>query len=48
MPDGAQDALNGLKAEVQAFLDGKRAQGDLFGRVEEKYGIPAEVAKEYA
>lgn len=29
MPDGAQDALNALKAEVQAFLDGKRAQGDL-------------------
>ena len=30
MPDGAQDALNALKAEVQAFLGGKRAQGDLF------------------
>lgn len=30
MPDGAQDALNALKAELQAFLDGKRAQGDLF------------------
>lgn len=30
MPDGAQDALNALKTEVQAFLDGKRAQGDLF------------------
>lgn len=33
MPDGAQWALNDLKAEVQAFLDGKRAQGDLFDGV---------------
>ncbi len=30
MPDDAIDALNALKAEVQAYLDGKRAQGDLF------------------
>jgi hypothetical protein len=30
MPDGAQDALNALKEEVKRFLDGKRAQGDLF------------------
>lgn len=47
MPLGAQDALNKLKAEVQAFLDGKRAQGDLFERVEEHYGIPAEVSREF-
>jgi len=33
MPDGAQDALNRLKGEVAAFLDGKRAQGDLFQRM---------------
>lgn len=32
MPDGAQDALNRLKGEVAAFLDGKRAQGDLFAQ----------------
>jgi hypothetical protein len=30
MPEGAQDALNAVAAEVQRFLDGKRAQGDLF------------------
>jgi hypothetical protein len=30
MPDGAQDALAALRAEVQAYIDGKRAQGDLF------------------
>ena len=32
MPDGAQDALNALKEEVDRFLAGKRAQGDLFGQ----------------
>jgi hypothetical protein len=31
MPPDAIDALNALKCEVQAYLDGKRAQGDLFG-----------------
>lgn len=36
MPVGAQDALNSLKAEVQAFLDGKRAQGDLFSDRDER------------
>ena len=46
MPDGAQDALVALRAEVQAYIDGKRAQGNLFDRVEERFGIPAEVAKE--
>lgn len=30
MPPDAVDALNALRAEVQAYLDGKRAQGDLF------------------
>jgi hypothetical protein len=30
MPEDAVDALNKLRAEVQAYLDGKRAQGDLF------------------
>jgi hypothetical protein len=30
MPDGAQDALTALRTEVQAYIDGKRAQGDLF------------------
>jgi hypothetical protein len=34
MPDGAQDALNALKAEVQRFIDGKRVQGDLFEQLE--------------
>lgn len=49
MPHGAQDALNALKDEVRRFLDGKRAQGDLFDNIEERYGIPAEVARrEYA
>jgi hypothetical protein len=48
MPDGAQDALNALKEEVQRFLDGKRAQGDLFERTEERYGIPAETLREHA
>lgn len=48
MPDGAQDALNALKREVQAFLDGKRAQGDFFEGVEDRYGIPADVAREFA
>lgn len=44
MPDGAQDALKALRAEVEAYIGGKRAQGDLFGRVEERYGIPASVS----
>lgn len=48
MPSEGVDALEALKREVQAFLDGKRAQGDLFERVAEKHGIPAEVAKEFA
>lgn len=48
MPDGCQDALNALKAEVQAFVDGKRAQGDLFERTEDRYGIPADVMREHA
>jgi hypothetical protein len=30
MPDGAQDGLNALRREVQAYIDGKRAQLDLF------------------
>jgi hypothetical protein len=30
MPDGAQDALNVLRTEVQRYIDGKRAQLDLF------------------
>lgn len=30
MPDGAQDALRELRAEVLAYIEGKRAQGDLF------------------
>lgn len=46
MPDGAQDALRALRDEVQAYIDGKRAQGDLFERTEERYGIPAEVARD--
>jgi hypothetical protein len=33
MPPDAVDALNALKVEVQAYLDGKRQQGDLFGAV---------------
>lgn len=59
MPDGAQDALNRLKGEVAAFLDGKRAQGDLFAdglaridRIAEAHGIGRDVAeavkREYA
>lgn len=36
MPDGAQDALNRLKGEVQAFIDGKRAQGDLFASQDQR------------
>jgi hypothetical protein len=48
MPPDAVDALNALRAEVQAYLDGKRAQGDLFQRTEERYGIPADVAREHA
>lgn len=44
MPYIAQDGLNALKAEVQAFLDGRRAQGDLFQHVEDRYGIPAHEA----
>ncbi len=46
MPDGAQDALRELRAEVLAYIEGKRAQGDLFNRVEERYGIPADVVRE--
>jgi hypothetical protein len=34
MPDGAQDGLNVLRAEVQAYIGGKRAQLELFGRVD--------------
>jgi hypothetical protein len=30
MPEDAQDALNDLKREAEAYLNGKRAQGDLF------------------
>lgn len=30
MPDGAMDALDRLRSEVEAFLAGKRSQGDLF------------------
>jgi hypothetical protein len=60
MPDGAQDGLNRLKAEVQAFLDGKRAQGDLFaqemfqetikivGDLAEAHGIGKGIADEVA
>lgn len=48
MPYGAQDGLNALKVEVQAFLDGRRAQGDLFQRAEERYGVPADVLREHA
>lgn len=48
MPDGAQDALDALRREVQAYIDGKRAQLELFGRVEDRYGIPRHVAEEYA
>jgi hypothetical protein len=32
MPDGAQDALDALRREVQAYIDGKRAQLELFAR----------------
>jgi hypothetical protein len=32
MPDGAQDALNVLRTEVQRYIDGKRAQLELFAR----------------
>jgi len=32
MPDGAQVALDELRREVQAYIDGKRAQLELFGR----------------
>jgi len=32
MPEEAQDALNELKREAEAYLGGKRAQGDLFER----------------
>ena len=35
MPDGAQDALNALRTEVQRYIDGKRAQGDLFQRIDD-------------
>lgn len=60
MPDAAQDALNALKAEVQKFLDGKRAQGDLFAQevlgdtvkaVRElavEHGIPISIADQVA
>jgi hypothetical protein len=48
MPSEGIDALEAFKGEVQAFLDGKRAHGDLFERVEEKFGIPADVAREFA
>jgi hypothetical protein len=48
MPDGGIDALNALKSEVERFLNGKRAQGDLFERAEERYGIPAETLREHA
>lgn len=37
MPDGAQDALNVLREEVQRYIDGKRAQGDLFARDERAF-----------
>ena len=30
MPDGAQDALDALRREVKAYIDGKRAQLNLF------------------
>ena len=36
MPDGAQDALAALRIEVQAYIDGKRAQGDLFEDLAQK------------
>jgi hypothetical protein len=55
MPDGAQDALNVLRAEVQAYIDGKRAQMELFGRIESigrENGMPQSVIeatkREYA
>lgn len=48
MPDGAQDALTALRDEVQKYIDGKRAQGDLFQRTEDRYGIPEDVTREYA
>lgn len=32
MPDEAKRALAHLREEAQAFMDGKRAQGELFGR----------------
>ncbi len=48
MPDKAQIALDDLRSEVQAFLDGKRAQGDLFQAVARHHGISSEIAAEAA
>lgn len=48
MPDDAIASLCALRKEVLAYLEGKRAQGNLFDRVEERYGIPADVAREAA
>jgi hypothetical protein len=36
MPDGAQDALAKLRAEVEAYINGKRSQGDLFEVLSQK------------
>lgn len=50
MPDGAQDALAGLRREVQAYLDGKRAQGELFdpGKVSGPHPAEHNMAEEFA
>lgn len=36
MPDGAQDALAALREEVRAYINGKRAQGDMLGDLTQK------------
>jgi hypothetical protein len=49
MPDGVQVRLDELRRQVEAFLDGKRAdQGDLFERAELRFGIPAETLRHAA
>jgi hypothetical protein len=59
MPDGAQDALDVLRREVQAYIDGKRAQLELFAdglaridRIAAAHGIGKDVSnavkREYA
>ncbi len=48
MPDGAQDALGELRREVQRYIDGKRAQLNLFDRIEtigRENGIPESVIR---